>query len=96
MTVEISLLPYQPPKGYYYVTEEFKRNVVRIWLCTDRKFDFNMGKPTRTIHSFFNTKTKCFHSPINSTTVGDQVNIKDTRPWTTMPIKSNPLMSAFV
>lgn len=90
------LLPYDAPKGYYYVTEEFKRNVVRIWLCTDRKFDFNMGKPTRTIHSFFNTKTGEYYAPINATKQGDKVDINNTRPWTTMPIKLNPLMNAFV
>lgn len=93
--IEAPKLPYDPPKGYWYEVEQFKRGVLRIMLCTDRKFDYNSGKPTKTVHSFYNTKTKEFISPINSTTLGKVVDINTTRPWTSMPIKTTPLMECF-
>jgi hypothetical protein len=95
-TCEVPSLPYEAPSGYYYEAEEFKRNVVRIWLCSTRKFDYNNGAATRTIHSFYNTKTKEYFSPINSKTIGSRVNIKDTRSWTSMPIKQSVLEQFFV
>jgi hypothetical protein len=85
-----------PPKGYYYECEEFKRNVVSIWLCNTRRFVYNDGAPTRTIHSFYNTKTREYFSPINSKTIGACVDIKKTRPWTSMPIKYLGVESFFV
>lgn len=75
-----------PPSGYYYESQEFKRNVVSIWLCNTYKFDYNNGVPTKTIHSFYNTKTREYFAPINSKTIGARVDIKDTRPWTSMKI----------
>jgi hypothetical protein len=84
------------PDGYYYETEEFKRNIISIWLCNTRKFVYNGGAPTRTIHSFYNTKTREYFAPINSKTVGSRVNIKDTRNYTAMPLKLTPLEAAFV
>ena len=85
-----------PPNGYYYECEDFKRNVVSIWLCNTRKFVYNGGAPTRTIHSFYNTKSGEYFSPINSSTIGACVNITDTRNYTAMPLKLNPLELAFV
>jgi hypothetical protein len=93
--IELPLLPYSPPDGYWYEIEPFKRGLYRIMLCTDRKFDYNNGKVTRTIHSFYKEKTREFYSPVNPITLGKIVNINNTRPWTTMPIKTNPLMEAF-
>jgi hypothetical protein len=93
--MKVPKLPYKPPKGYWYEAEQFKRGVIRIMLCTDRKFDYNNGKPTKTIHSFYKLKTEEFYSPVNSTTIGEVVDINDTRPWTTMPIKISPLMKFF-
>lgn len=93
--MKVPKLPYKPPKGYWYEVEEFKRGVLRIMLCTDRKFDYNCGKPTKTIHSFYKPKTEEFYAPVNSTTIGKVVDINDTRPWTTMPIKISPLMEFF-
>lgn len=89
-------LPYSAPDGYYYEVEEFKRNVVRVWLCNTYKFDYNNGAPTKTIHSFYNTKTKEYFAPINSKTIGSRVNIKETRNYTAMPIKKTALEAAFV
>ncbi len=85
-----------PPDGYYYEAEDFKRNIISIWLCNTRRFDYNNGAPTRTIHSFYNTKTREYFSPINSKTIGACVNIKDTRNYTSMPILQTPLEAAFL
>ena len=95
MIAEVPSLPYSAPKGYYYEYEEFKRNVIRIWLCNTRKFIYNNGAPTRTIHSFYNTKTREYFAPINSKTIGARVNINETRNYTTMPIKQSPLDAFF-
>ena len=96
MIVEVPPLPYSPPEGYYYECEDFKRNVVSIWLCNTRKFDYNNGSPTRTIHSFYNTKTREYFAPINSKTIGACVDINDTRPWTSIPIKYQGVEQFFV
>ncbi len=85
-----------PPNGYYYDCEDFKRNVVSIWLCNTRKFDYNNGAPTRTIHSFYNTKTREYFAPINSKTIGACAAIKDTRPWTSMKINYQGVEQFFV
>jgi hypothetical protein len=99
MTVEVPpsfIHSNSPPKGYYYECEDFKRNVVSIWLCNTRKFDYNNGFPIRTIHSFYNTKTREYFAPVNSKTIGACVDINDTRPWTSMPIKYQGVEQFFV
>ena len=96
MTCEVPPLPYSPPDGYYYEAEEFKRNVISIWLCNTYNFVYNGGIQTRTIHSFYNTKTGEYFAPINSKSIGARVNIKETRNYTTMPIKQSPLDAFFV
>jgi len=88
--------PHQAPKGYHYETEEFKRNVFSIWLCCDRKFDYNLGKPTRTIWGFWSAKTRKYHAPINSSKVGDVVGIERTSPYSAMIPKQTPLEAAYV
>ena len=87
----LSLIPHNPPVDYEYKASPFKRNIIAIWLLCHRKFIYNGGAPTETIYAFYNTKTKRFHSPINSKTVGEVVDINDTSPYTTMPLKLNPL-----
>ena len=87
---------HSPPDGYYYKAEEFKRNVISIWLYNTRKFVYNGGAETRTIHSFYDTKTREYFAPVNSKTIGACVNIKDTRNYTAMPLKLNPLEAAFL
>ena len=87
---------HSPPDGYYYKAEEFKRNVISIWLCNTRKFDYNNGAATRTIHSFYNTKTSEYFAPVNSKTIGACVNINDTRPWTSMKINYQGIEQFFV
>ena len=87
----LCLIPHNPPKDYEYEAIQFKRDVVAIWLLCHRRFDYNHGVTTRTIYGFYNTKTKQWHAPINSKTVGDVINIEDATPYTTMPLNLNPL-----
>jgi hypothetical protein len=97
MTVELpTSFFHSPPKGYYYECEEFKRNVVSIWLCNTRKFVYNGGAPTRTIWGFYKSKTSEYFAPINSKTIGACVNIKETRNYTAMPIKYQGIEQFFV
>jgi len=88
--------PHKPPKGYFYKVHEHKRNVHAIFLHTNRKFDYNSGKPTATIWGFYDSKKKCYYAPINATKQGDQVDIDNTRSWTSMPLKLTPLEAAFL
>lgn len=93
MTIELF---HKAPDGYHYEQEKnFKRNVTAIWLHHHQRYDYNLGKPVKTIWGFYNTKTKQFHAPVNSSTVGSVVRIEDTRPYTAMPLKLSPLESFF-
>ena len=82
----IAEFPHQPPKGYSYEFEEFKRGVVAIWLRCHRKFDYNNGAATRTIWGFYKSKTREYFAPVNSKTIGACVNIKETTPYSSMKI----------
>ena len=88
--------PHKAPKGMYYEYEDFKRNVIAIWIHYNRKFDYNLGESVRCIWGFYNTKTRTYHSPINSKSVGQSVDIKDTTPYSAMLPKQTPLTAAFV
>jgi hypothetical protein len=88
--------PHKAPKGYSYEQVSFKRNVVAIWIHNHCKFSYNNGGTARSIWGFYNLKTKCFHSPINSKIVGDSVNIEDTTPYSAMIPKLSPLERAFI
>jgi len=88
--------PHSAPQGTYYETEDFKRNVIAIWIAYDREFDYNLGKPVSSIWGFYNTKTKEYFSPVNSKTIGKRVSVDDTTPYTAMIPKQTPLESAFV
>lgn len=89
-------VPHDPPKGYSYEQVQFKRDVIAIWLLCHRRFDYNHGAPTRTIWGFYNTKTKCLHAPVNSKTIGKEVRIEDTTPYTSMSLNLNPLMQCLM
>ena len=88
--------PHKAPKGMHYEFETFKRNITAIWIHYDRKFDYNLGESVRCIWGFYNTKTRTYHSPINSKTIGAVVDIKDTTAYTAMIPKQTPLTAAFV
>lgn len=88
--------PHNAPKGYSYEFQEFKRGTISIWIRNHSRFDYNGGSPVVSIWGFYNTKTKQYHSPINSKTVGSCVNIEETTPYSAMIPKLTPLQSAFV
>ena len=87
---------HQSPTGYFYSFEEFKPGTVSIWLNNKKKFDYNLGKPTRTIWGFYNTKTQKYYAPVNSKTLGKEVTFKQTRNYTAMQIKPSPLDAFFL
>ena len=88
--------PHRAPENYSYEYEEFRHNVVRIMLRCHRQFDFNLGKPTATVWGFYNSKRNKYYAPINVKTVGKEIDIKDTRPYTAMKLKQSPLDQFFV
>lgn len=90
--------PHVAPKGYYYGTEEYKRHVLRIVLYCDRKFDYNLGKPTKTVWGFFHQKTGKLYRPINYKDMGNVIDdITTTTPYSGMKRpEMTPLESAFV
>ena len=88
--------PHLPPEGYTYEFEEFKRNVISIWIRNHCSFDYNGGKSVRSIWGFYDSKKRVYHAPINSIKVGDVVSINDTTPYSAMIPKKNPLESAYV
>ncbi len=88
--------PHSAPEGYSYEQVCFKTHVVAIWIHNHYRFDYNNGSPVSSIWGFYNLKTKCFHAPVNSKTVGNQVDIKNTTPYSAMQIKQTPLECAYV
>jgi hypothetical protein len=99
MKLSIDLIPsftHKPPKNMHYEIEQFKRNVFSIWLHYDREFDYNLGKHVKCIWGFYDYKKCRYFSPVNSSTVGKEVDFKNTRNYTSMPIKQTPLEAAFM
>ncbi len=92
----ITDFPHQPPQGMHYEQTDFKRNTVAIWIHYDRRFDYNNGAEVRCIWGFYNTKTGKYYSPINSKSIGQSVDIRNTTPYSAMKLKQTPLESAFV
>lgn len=88
--------PHRPPKGYSYEQVPFKSQIVAIWIVNHFKFSYNGGGTAHSIWGFYNTKTKCYHSPISSSKCGDKVNISDTSPYSAMIPKKTILESYFV
>ena len=99
MKLSIDIIPqftHKAPKDYSYEVEEFKSGVFSIWLRYNRRFDYNLGKPTRTIWGFYSHKKFQFYSPVNSKTIGKVVDFKNTRNYTAMPVKETPLDKFFI
>ena len=88
--------PHKAPEGMHYEQTDFKRNLIAIWIHYDRRFDYNLGDSVRCIWGFYNTKTRNYYAPINSSTVGDIVSLSQTTPYSAMPIKQTPLEAAYV
>lgn len=88
--------PHKAPEGYYYEQIPFKNNVIAIWIVHNRRFDYNLGSPVRCIWGFWSSKTKKYYSPINSKTIGQEVEISQTTPYSAMIPKLSPLEMAFL
>ena len=86
--------PHQPPKNYSYEVTQHRRNVVAIWLRDHRSYSYT-NDDVRTIWGFYNTKTRTYSSPVNSTKCGDPVDISNTRDYTAMQLNLNPLEILF-
>jgi hypothetical protein len=88
--------PHKAPKGYSYEFETWNTRTLRIMLRCHRQFDYNLGASTATVWGFYSPKKRTYYAPINAKTIGKEVNIEDTTPYTAMPIKRTALESAFV
>ena len=86
--------PHEPPKGYHYEVESFRRNVYRILIVNDGTFSYTDVAP-KSVWGFYNTKSRTYSAPINFSKQGDTVDINKTRPYTAMQLNLNPLMAAF-
>jgi hypothetical protein len=87
--------PHRAPNGYYYEFEQFNTRLISIWLVHSFPYSYTT-KTVRTIWGFFNPKKNEYYAPINSSKVGERVNISQTRNYTSMQIKQTPLEAAFL
>lgn len=87
---------HKAPKGYSYEFEQFNATTIRIMLRCHRKFNYNLGASTSTVWGFYKPKKRVYYAPINSKTIGSQVNIEDTRNYSAMPIKQTTLETCFL
>ena len=93
MMIPLELPPdfiHEPPKGYAYEVKPFKRNVVAIWLQHPDHYNFSSDRVS-TIWGFYKTKKCQYYAPRNAKSVGDPVDIDDTRNYTAMQINLGPL-----
>ena len=82
--------PHEPPKGYHYEVESFRRNVCRICIVNDGSFSYTDVAP-KSVWGFYNAKSRTYSAPINFSKQGDTVDINKTRPYTAMQLNLNPL-----
>ena len=81
-----------PPDEYNYETTTFKRNVLAIWICRHSSYSL-IGRGTRSIWGFYNTRKEQYYSPLTSTKQGNPVDIDRTTPYSAMVPNYNPLES---
>ncbi len=86
---------HEPPEGYSYEFQNFNTRFISIWLIHSFPYSYTT-KQVKTIWGFYNFKKKEYYAPINSTKVGEKVDIANTRNYTAMPIKLSPLEKFFV
>ena len=85
--------PHEPPKGYHYEVESFRRNVCRICIVNDGSFSYTDVAP-KSVWGFYNAKSRTYSAPINYSKQGDTVDINKTRPYTAMQLNLNPFEAA--
>jgi hypothetical protein len=88
--------PHSPPKDCSYEYENFNTRTIRIWLCNSRQFDYNLGASTKTVWGFYSPKKHTYYAPINVKTIGKEVDINNTTPYSAMIPKQTPLEQFFV
>ena len=89
---------HKAPDGYSYECEEYKKNLLRIWLLHPDIFSYTTDR-VRTIWGFakYNKDgTTTYFSPINSIRKGELIDINDTRQYTSMKINYKGLEAFFV
>mgnify|MGYP001311251762 CR=1 FL=1 len=85
---------HEPPKGFHYSVEEYRRNMVSIWLHHSNRYSYTTD-PVRTIWGFYDTKKQVYCAPINAKKHGKVVEFDNTRPYTAMQLNLTPLEAAF-
>jgi hypothetical protein len=75
--------------------ELFNSKYHRIQLHHPDNYTYTT-KRVWTVWGFLCVKTGRIHSPINSKTPGSPIELSQTTPYTSMPLKVNPLEAAFV
>lgn len=83
------------PKGYSYEVEQFKRNLLAIWIVNHGIFSYT-DTPPRSIWGFWDSKKREYYAPVNAKTKGKVVDINDTRAYTAMQLNLSPLEAAFI
>ena len=85
---------HEPPKGYHYEVEHFRRNVCRICIVNDGSFSYTDVAP-KSVWGFYDVKKRRYSAPINYSKQGDPVDINNTTAYSSMQLNLNPLMAAF-
>ena len=88
--------PHQAPKDYSYEYEQFNTRTIRIMLRCHKEFDYNLGVSTATVWGFYSPKKKIYYAPVNVKTIGKEVNVMNTTPYTAMKIKLTTLEKFFI
>lgn len=88
--------PHKAPKDYSYEFETWNTSTIRILLSCSRQFDYNLGASTKTVWGFYKPKKRTYYAPVNVKTIGKEVSIDNTTPYTAMPLKQTPLQQFFV
>lgn len=84
------------PTNYQYKIESFNAKFNIIKLIHPNIYTYT-NKRIETVWGFIHKKTKEIHIPINAKTPSNEVILlEQTRPYTSMPLKLNPLEAAFV
>ena len=86
---------HEPPEGFHYEVDQFRRNLHRICIVNDGTFSYTDVAP-KSVWGFYNPKKREYFAPVNFSKCGDPVDISDTRPYTAMQLNLNPLEAAFL
>ena len=88
--------PHNAPDGYEYWTDDFKKNIKRIWIRNLGYFNYTGGEHPSSVWGFYDSRKKQYIAPINYKKPGCPVNIEDTSPYSAMKLNLNPLEAAFL